>query len=977
MSAQNSGSSTPLSSSTTISSPGSPRLLKSSNLLQEISCQNPRTQASALIEFIASRQGKSSSVYVYDVAEQVGFGTLTKEWARTVNDSSRIVDLQTRAGAGLSLVGRLSQGTSLETAKGTVLTAYTTPSGLAMMAPSFAYLPPASTNSKLIIQVPAVTPAGETSALSPTLSALASVWPILPDTVSILLSSTPQQAVDFAALSYSVSDSHVIHLFDHHSSSREVGTTITPNLVSDEPSLGIRKAVEAAGYSFFEYHGSSEATTVIVLFNGPFALTLKAVIKGDTASNLGIVIVNVFRPLDEAALQAIIPASATTIHVLDDVPNSVTQGGLYVDVFGALWGAVPRRIVRSHRITPAQTQNFTTAGGSFLKFIEEVTTIQISKPPSDDSKKLLLFSVPKSPLSSLPMFIEELFLTKAGIHTRLLTDHDVFSKPGGITASRLLISRNNVTDTLPIPVAFPIDSHSTGHSDFLGILDQGLLKTHSLLQHAKPGSTVLVVSSWTPEEFLSNLPQGVHSFIAERNLFVYLIDSKAIAAKIVGAQGPIQDAVQNLLVELAFLRLYLGGAANEGTVLQLAKASFDEDIQGIPLAKYNAFAWSSLQVVDIQSAKPAETLETPSLKDFESNAIAVETEGGTTVVNGARLSTWHDAAKHLLFPSVYAPEQDISELDNLRNPALRPEVPETTFLVTCTVNKRLTPLEYDRNVFHLEFDTSGTGLKYSIGEALGIHGWNDEQEVVEFCDWYGADPNRLITIPLPSDETKMHTRTVLQALQQQIDLFGKPPKSFYTDLAEYASNDVDRYALRFIGAPEGVATFKKLSEKDTVNFSDVLKMYPSARPGIERLCEMVGDIKPRHYSIASAQSVVGDRVDLLVVTVDWLTPSGKHSRCCEITISLINFFLVPRVTTIWTMHSLSRWPESGSKGHCIDQTQRDEGMHISYLEVLLKLTERHLAASKPKAASHYGRPWYWSSAIPCVLATSGSSCFTG
>ena len=80
--------------------------------------------------------------------------------------------------------------------------------------------------------------------------------------------------------------------------------------------------------------------------------------------------------------------------------------------------------------------------------------------------------------------------------------------------------------------------------------------------------------------------------------------------------------------------------------------------------------------------------------------------------------------------------------------------------------------------------------------------------------------------------------------------------------------------MQFIGSPEGSATFEKLSEKDTVTFADVLKKYASARPSIELLCEMVGDIKPRHYSIASAQSVVGDRVDLLVVTVEWATPSG-------------------------------------------------------------------------------------------------------
>lgn len=209
-----------------------------------------------------------------------------------------------------------------------------------------------------------------------------------------------------------------------------------------------------------------------------------------------------------------------------------------------------------------------------------------------------------------------------------------------------------------------------------------------------------------------------------------------------------------------------------------------------------------------------------------------------------------------------------------QDPSLRPEIPDNTFLVTCTVNRRLTPTDYDRNVFHLEFDTSGTGLKYAIGEALGVHGWNDEDEVKEFCAWYGADPDKLITLPVPGVEGCLHTRTVFQALQQQIDLFGKPPKSFYSSLADYAGTAIDKLTLQFIGSAEGSSTFKKLSEKETVSFADILRRYPSAKPPIEVLCELIGDIKPRHYSIASAQSVVGDRVDLLVVTVEWATPSG-------------------------------------------------------------------------------------------------------
>ena len=304
--------------------------------------------------------------------------------------------------------------------------------------------------------------------------------------------------------------------------------------------------------------------------------------------------------------------------------------------------------------------------------------------------------------------------------------------------------------------------------------------------------------------------------------------------------------------------------------------------------------WPSLKkVIDIcegpplisnqESTDPAPPNATPpALRRFIFNAIATEVEGETHV-NGAKLASWHDAAKHILFPSIFSPPSELASPSETypQDPRLHPEIPDRTFLVTCTVNKRLTPLEYDRNVFHLEFDTSGTGLKYAIGEALGIHGWNDAQEVSDFCKWYGINPDGLVTLPIPSSSpstegyTRYHTRTIFQALQQQVDIFGKPPKSFYTELAEFATDKIDRLALQFIGSAEGSSTFKKMSENDTVTFADVLNQFKSARPGAEMLCELVGDIKPRHYSIASSQAVVGDRVDLLVVTVEWQTPSGS------------------------------------------------------------------------------------------------------
>ncbi|KAG6911712.1 hypothetical protein DXG01_007962 [Tephrocybe rancida] len=877
-SAKSSGASTPFSSTTTLSSPPSPLLKGSPDTIGQDIYYNPRLSASNLVESIASRNSSSSTVYIYDLAEQAGFGTWTKQQAKSASNTASVVDLQTRAGAGLSLVGRLSEGTSQDTVKGAVLTAYTTPSGLSMMAASLSYIPLATPTSRLVIQVPTVTSIGDTFSLSHSLSPLASAWPLLPENLVVLLSATPQQTVDFTTLSYKLTGSHVVHLFDQHGSSRETGHSLAPFSSKETEGTSVADAVNAAGYKFFEVAGDAQAHTAILILNGPLAVTAAAI--ANRTPGLAAVTVNVLRPWDEVALRNALPKSIVSVHVLDDIPNISTQGPLYAEVLGSLLES-PAISVNAHRITPSRNHEFLNRENVFTSFIASIVPTAPSNTSSlhpSTLKRVLLFSAPQSSLSALPRITETLFASSKGIDARLLTDYDAFSKPGGIAVTRIVLSsKSEVTDFLPLAISLPLDVDNDGIVDFLAILDQGLLKSHSVLNYARRGSPVLVVTSWTAEELYSTLSSEVTSVIMERGLRIFTLDAKDISNKAIGATSPASDVLQVILTHLAFVRLYLGGAATEPNVLAVVQAELGETIEGIPLKQLNALAWSGLN--EIEFTQPAESGSL--LQAFDFNAIAVETEDGETVVNGARLSSWHDAAKHLIFPAAFTPPVEPSPEEYPQDPALHPESPDRTYLVTCSVNRRLTPLEYDRNVFHLEFDTTGTGLKYSIGEALGVHGWNDEQEVLDFCNWYGVDPASLVTIPVVAGEGKLHTRTVLQALQQQIDLFGHPPKSFYTDIAAYATSSIDRHALLFIGSPEGSATYKKLSDKDNVTFVDVLKKFPTAKPGVEKLCELVGDIKPRHYSIASAQSVVGNRVDLLVVTVEWSTPDGtpRFGQC--------------------------------------------------------------------------------------------------
>ncbi len=617
---------------------------------------------------------------------------------------------------------------------------------------------------------------------------------------------------------------------------------------------------------------------MIVVLNGPLALALKSSLAN--TPNIGLLVVRVLQPWDEDVFQRILPSTVGHIYIIEDASLKATRGIVHTNVQGSvlgLLGSTPS--IHHEAVIPTRLSELLNKSFSLLQFLSDLPLFPSDIRPHDVAigAKLLFFGAPGTSLSTVPQRIEKTFAHSTNVSVRLLSEHDVLSRPTGITADRIWLEPRNYPSThSPLSVSLPISGDSGGVCNFLAILDQNLLNSHALLKHAGRGASVLVATSWSVPELVSSLPAEDIMLLKDRDLKLYTINADAIASQVCSGRAA-ENTLQGLIVYLAILRLYLGALASEHSILKLTESLYGTSVDGIQMSTIIALVWDGLLQVELSTITPEPNGTREPRKDFEFNAIIFTTEDVEVGSNNSKLGSWHEAARHLLFPSAFV-EQD-SHTDSVEQypqvPALHPEIPDRTYLVTCTVNRRLTPKEYDRNVFHVEFDTTGTGLKYAIGEALGIHGWNDEAEVLDFCSWYGVDPARLVTIPVPEDDTKVHTRTVLQALQQQVDLFGKPPKSFYSDLAEYAKNPVDRHTLQFIGSPEGVSTFKKLSEKDTVTFADILRRYTSARPGIEDLCNLVGDIKPRHYSIASAQSVVGDRVDLLVVTLDWKTPSGE------------------------------------------------------------------------------------------------------
>jgi len=577
-----SGELTPLSSTSTLSVPTSPRLK-----FAQKSPAGRLFSASNHVEYLTSRAARSSTVFVYDLAEQAGFGTLTRAWdlnqqtdrsdgkrssQRSPSDTAPVTPLQTRAGAGLTLLGRLSHdsSSSSDLQRRNVVTAYTTPTGLKAMASSLAYLPPATPTSKLVIQVPTVSPIGEDFTLSPTLAALGSVLPLLPESTAVLLSATPKETVDLALLSYIISDSHVIHLFDHWGSTREVGHALEPypdSLSSITPSQEpLPQALRNAGYKFFDYHGDPNAETVLVVLNGPLGLALTSLIAA--VSGLAVVVVRVLRPWDEEGFSNALPKTVRNVHVLEDVSFETALGVLHTDVLGSLvssavGGGRPLPVVRSERIVPGRLQTLLGNFSALESFVSEMVpqfTPQVT-PTSSSIKIIQFYSTPGTPLSSVPQIIEQTFTPtpKSSIFSRLLTNYDLVTRSSGISLDRITLSK----------ATSPTLSSGDRPADFVAVLDQALLKTHMILDTVKPGAIALVVTSWTPQELISNLPTETLSLIRSQKLQICVLDVKKLVSDI---QAPATEALEPVVVYIAFLRLYLG-AATKADITMLARAN--------------------------------------------------------------------------------------------------------------------------------------------------------------------------------------------------------------------------------------------------------------------------------------------------------------------------------------------------------------------------------------------------------------------
>ncbi|KAH9907181.1 hypothetical protein F4778DRAFT_720949 [Xylariomycetidae sp. FL2044] len=606
-------------------------------------------------------------------------------------------------------------------------------------------------------------------------------------------------------------------------------------------------------YEPFEYVGHDAPETVVVVFGSVESQLAKQVVPKLAAdgAKVGAVSVRVYRPFIEEAFTKIVPESARNLVVFGQVPSEAAVGDasvqsiLYADVltavtFSGKWATSPRisdvKYAASHVFTPS---SFAVALSQATSKTPEQADIQL--PQLEGVQQYIFWDVDDSAALVAPAVVGGLLSQDSTSYVYLAESHDNMVQ-GGVVRSDLRTSKKTIDAPYPVERA-----------DVVMVSDEKLLKEVAVSASIRDGGKlILKLPNLKVEDVEKRVPATVRKDVKARSITLFTLDS---------AFSPALEADANatrLLVELAFLKVAkpdlkpeilekLSVLQGNPTTLQECVDELEKCLKEFEVPE----AW--IEAEDASSTLP-QSLKTNSFVPFEK----VEPE------EDLQLSDWQSAAKGLVFKEAYATKI-----------GLRPDQTVKTFTIHVKENRRLTPTTYDRNIFHIEFDLGNSGLTYKIGEALGIHAENDPELVQEFIESYGLDANELVQVPAKDSPAVVETRTVYQSLVQNIDIFGKPPKRFYEGLAEFATDELEKTRLTSLGTAEGAEDFKRRTEVDTITFADVLEEFKTAHPSFPELIRLVGPLKRREYSIASAQAVTPNAVALMIVVVDWVDTKGR------------------------------------------------------------------------------------------------------
>ena len=609
-------------------------------------------------------------------------------------------------------------------------------------------------------------------------------------------------------------------------------------------------------YKLFDYYGHEAPESVLVVF-GTVEASLTAQVANALSQDgdkVGVINVRVYRPFVEEAFLEALPKSARRVSVLGQVKDeaavfdSAEYSKLYSDVLAAIQFAFDRNIeVTDVKYSREQVWTPSNILDVFRQIHGEKTQSEVRSYVNilntADVKQYTFWNLDDSAAATAPVVLGKLLSSDSSKNVFVRNGHDNLVQ-GGVSRTDI----RNADYTIEAP-------YSVEEADVAFVGDVSVLNSFDVLNTVKTDSSIIIkLSGVKDEDIEKKLSPAFRKALVDKDVQLFVLDPAL-------SEAVSEDATfESYLMQLAFLKVaredLLTSSLSKLAAINGSSEVFEKLSQQLETALREVevpAAWATVEE-DVQPQTLPSDINVNSFAAFDRN----ETEHPNL------LKDWKIAAKGLAFKEAFGTKI-----------SLRPDLGIKTGVVTVKEHRRLTPLTYDRNIFHIEFDLGNSGVTYAIGEALGIHQENDKTHVEKFIKWYGLNPEEIVEVPSREDPDVLVNRTVYQSLLQNVDIFGRPPKRFYEALAEFADDEREKRELLQILSAEGASEFKRRSEVDTITYADILLEFPSAHPSFHDIVRIVSPMKRREYSIASSQHVTPTSVSLLIVTVNWVDPKGR------------------------------------------------------------------------------------------------------
>jgi sulfite reductase (NADPH) flavoprotein alpha-component len=176
----------------------------------------------------------------------------------------------------------------------------------------------------------------------------------------------------------------------------------------------------------------------------------------------------------------------------------------------------------------------------------------------------------------------------------------------------------------------------------------------------------------------------------------------------------------------------------------------------------------------------------------------------------------------------------------------------------------------EKETWHIDFDLSGCGLDYVVGDSFGIFARNDLGHVDQIIALLGA-----------SHTTEVRGKTLREVLTLEVSLSPAPDTLF--ELLSFITGGAQREKARALAQgedPDGDAA--------TLDVMAALQKFSNVRPHPEAFVEALEPLQPRLYSISSSHNATPGKLSLTVDCVRYVI--GKRKR-----LGLASIFLAERI----------------------------------------------------------------------------------